>query len=66
MVGLLNKKQDNDSDYDKKLFEQYKMYVELADRISQRRSVFFVKWKCRRFEYKNVVPPSRQTEGKTL
>lgn len=36
---LFNKKRDVDSEYDKRLFEQYKMYVELTDRISQRRSI---------------------------
>ena len=42
---LFNVKCDSDIVFDKKLFEQYKMYVELTDRISQRRSLansFFV------------------------
>ena len=38
VVGLFNDKNENDSEYDKRLFEQYKLYVELTDRISQRRS----------------------------
>ena len=29
----------NDGEYNKRLFEQYKMFVELADRISQRRTL---------------------------
>jgi hypothetical protein len=42
--GLFNKKNNND-DYERRLFEQYKLYVELTDRISQRRSIannFFI------------------------
>ena len=35
---LFNENSDNDVEYEKRLFEQYKMYVELTDRISQRRS----------------------------
>ena len=44
-IRLFNKKQKNDTEYDSKMFEQYKLYVELADRISQRRSIansFFI------------------------
>ena len=44
-VDLFNEKREDDAEYDKRLFEQYKMYVELADRISQRRSIansFFI------------------------
>jgi hypothetical protein len=43
--GLFNEKCCSDSEYDEKLFEQYKMYVELTDRISQRRATansFFI------------------------
>ena len=39
------KTKDDDNEYNKKLFEQYKLYVELTDRISQRRSIansFFI------------------------
>jgi hypothetical protein len=36
---LFNEKSDDDNEYDKRLFEQYKLYVELTDRISQRRSI---------------------------
>jgi len=42
---LFNEKNDNDNEYDKRFFEQYKLYVELTDRISQRRSIansFFI------------------------
>lgn len=44
-TSLFNIRQDSDGEYEKRLFEQYKLYVELADRISQRRSLantFFV------------------------
>lgn len=37
---LLNKKEEfTSTEYDKQLFEQYKLYVEMADRISARRAV---------------------------
>jgi len=46
MSNLFNQKEDNDTaEYKKQLFEQYKLYVDLADRISQRRSTansFFI------------------------
>ena len=45
MMTLFNNKNEIDVEYEKILFEQYKMYVELADRTSQRRSVansFFI------------------------
>ena len=44
-VYLFNEKQEYDTEYEKRFFEQYKLYVELADRISQRRSIansFFI------------------------
>ena len=44
-IVLFNEKTSDSADYDKMLFEQYKLYVELADRISQRRSIansFFI------------------------
>lgn len=37
-VELFNVDNGADGEYDKRLFEQYKMYVDLTDRISQRRS----------------------------
>ena len=43
--NLFNEKLHDNAEYDKMLFDQYKLYVELADRISQRRSIansFFV------------------------
>ena len=42
---LLNEKSEHDVEYDKRLFEQYRLYVELTDRVSQRRSIansFFI------------------------
>jgi len=45
VTNLFNEKQSHDTEYDKRLFEQYRLYVELADRVSQRRSLansFFI------------------------
>jgi len=45
VTQLFNIKKDDCSEYEKRLFEQYKLYVELTDRISQRRSIgnsFFI------------------------
>lgn len=44
-IKLFNKKRENDTEYEKRLFEQHKMFVELSDRVSQRRSIansFFI------------------------
>ncbi|MCL2363129.1 MAG: hypothetical protein FWC71_00525 [Defluviitaleaceae bacterium] len=38
-MALFNERQCDNMDYEKMLFEQYKLYVELGDRISQRRAV---------------------------
>lgn len=37
-VSLFTEKAENHTEYDRQMFEQYKLYVELADRISQRRT----------------------------
>jgi len=38
ITDLFNEKNDTDNEYEKRLFEQYKLYLELTDRVSQRRS----------------------------
>jgi|GEM_PF-5719958 len=38
-MKLFNNKCDDDLEYDKRPFEQYKIYVDLADRVSQRRPI---------------------------